>query len=326
MAQSLTKLVTDTDPLSGWIPLFFSPKDEQITVNWGYMGRQRFVEPFCHDTLQKLATHPFNRLFGQQSTLDVLRERAHRYPGLPLKGIIFHMSRCGSTLLSQWLTALTDSVVLSEPPPLDKLLQLSHRCGTTEAIQALISAMGQPRRPEDKQLFLKVDCWHMLHIERLLEAFPDTPWFFLYRDPVEVLASLQNMPGWHMVPGSLKAHGLHPPEDLICHPLGHGAWVLSQVLEKAHLAITQYANGGLLNYSELPHALENKLAHHFHINLKAQDREALSQCLCHHSKQPTMIFTSDKQEKLREASQEARELSQHWLLSHYQKLESQNNR
>jgi hypothetical protein len=92
----------DEDKLAGWIPLFLSARGGQPAVDWGYMGGERFVEPFCHDTLQKLASRPFNRLFRRQSGLDLLRERVHCHPGLPLKGIVFHMSRCGSTLAAPW--------------------------------------------------------------------------------------------------------------------------------------------------------------------------------------------------------------------------------
>ncbi|MGR9014739.1 MAG: hypothetical protein ACU83U_13965, partial [Gammaproteobacteria bacterium] len=87
--------MTAIDTLAGWIPLFLSNRDNRATVDWGYMGQERFTQPFCQQTLQKLASRPFNQLFRQQSGLDLLLERAHSHPGLPLNGIVFHMSRCG---------------------------------------------------------------------------------------------------------------------------------------------------------------------------------------------------------------------------------------
>jgi hypothetical protein len=116
-------MMNNSDTLSGWLPFFLSAHEGQRQVEWAYMGQERFTEPFFLDTLQILLRRPFNQVFRQQSGLDLLLERAQSHPGLPLKGIVFHMSRCGSTLAAQWLAALSDSVVLSEPEPLDTLLQ-----------------------------------------------------------------------------------------------------------------------------------------------------------------------------------------------------------
>ncbi len=313
--------MTPLDALSGWIPLFLSIRDHQPTLDWGYMGRERFTEPFCQDTLQKLASRPFNRLLRRQSGLDLLLERAQRHPGLPLKGMVFHMSRCGSTLAAQWLTALSDSVVLSEPEPLDTLLQWPKPYSDTETVRALLAALGQPRRESDRQLFLKTDCWHMVHIDRLLTAFPGTPWVFVYRDPVEVLVSHQRMPGWHLVPGSMTGHGMQPPDEVMNHSLGHGAWVLSVIMDQARQAMERHDNGLLLNYSELPEALESKLAAHFGLDLTGLGTDNLRTVTGRHSKQRDTAFHPDSAEKRAAADAHILELTFRWLNKHYQLLE-----
>ena len=307
--------------LAGWIPLFLSVRGGQSTVDWGYMGCERFTEPFCHDTLQKLASRPFNRLFRRQSGLDSLLDRVRSHPGLPLKGMVFHMSRCGSTLAAQWLAALPDSVELSEPEPLDTLLQWHSPDGGTELLRALLVALGQPRRDCDRSLFLKTDCWHMAHIDRLLAAFPGTPWIFLYRDPVEVLVSHRRMPGWQLVPGSMAVHGLQPPGELANHPLGHGAWVLSHILEQARLAMARHNNGLLMNYRELPEALETRLASHFGVDLSDLDSAALNAVTGRNSKQGQEAFQPDAAEKRAAADAEVVELAARWLDEPYRLLE-----
>jgi hypothetical protein len=55
--------VTEKERLNGWIPLFLSKHEEDPVVEWAYMGVERFTEPFCYDTLQRLTSLPFNRLF-----------------------------------------------------------------------------------------------------------------------------------------------------------------------------------------------------------------------------------------------------------------------
>lgn len=309
----------NADTLAGWIPLFLSAHGGQYKVDWGYMGSERFVEPFCHDTLQKLASRPFNRLFRRQSGLDSLLQQTH--VGLPLRGIVFHMSRCGSTLAAQWLSALPDSVVLSEPEPVDTLLQWPAPQSGVPTIRALLSAMGQARRPSDRRLFLKTDCWHMIHVERLLAAFPDIPWVFLYRDPVEVLVSHQRMPGWQLVPGSMTGHGLNAPNEMSSYPLGHGAWILSVILEQARQAMVRNENGLLMNYSELPQALGKGLATHFGIEASMTDSLALRAVTGRHSKQHHAAFRPDATEKRAAADREVLELADRWLDKPYRALE-----
>lgn len=315
-------MTLDEDWLDGWIPLFLSARNGQAVVDWAYMGAERFTEPFCFDTLQRVALRPFNRLFRQQTGLDVLRLRSHSHPGLPLRGMVFHMSRCGSTLAAQWLAALPDSVVLSEPEPVDTLLQWSSTGGDADTLRALLNALGQPRRDGDRSLFLKTDCWHMVHLTRLLEAFPDTPWIFLYRDPVEVLVSHRQMPGWQLVPGSMSGHGLQAPDEVMNNPLGHGAWIMSVILEEARRAMLRHANGLLLNYSELPLALETSLASHFGIAPNVLCGAELRAVTGRHAKQPHAAFQSDTMEKRAAADDEVLSLAARWLQEPYQALEA----
>ena len=309
------------DVLAGWIPLFLSAHHGQATVHWGYMGAERFTEPFCSDTLQSLASRPFNRLFRHQSGLDLLRQRAHSHPGLRMRGMVFHMSRCGSTLVAQWLAALSSSVVLSEPEPVDTLLQWPAPNGDGSALRALLAALGQSRRAGDASLFLKTDCWHMVHIDRLLAAFPGTPWIFLYRDPVEVLVSQRQMPGWQLVPGSMLGHGLRAPEEVMHTPLAHGAWMMSVILQRAKHALLRHGNGLLLNYSELPDALESRLAGHFGIAPDLQDRVAQKAVTGRHAKHTHESFVPDGAAKHAAADDAVLALAQRWLNGPYQALE-----
>ncbi len=311
----------EKDTLLGWIPLSLSMQNGESIVDWGYMGGERFIEPFCQDTLQKIASAPFNRLFRQHSDLDLLRKRTQCHPGLPLQGMVFHMSRCGSTLVAQWLAALPDSVVLSEPEPLDTLLQYPAPDNGTETILGLLAALGQPRRANDRCLFLKTDCWHMAHIDRLLEAFPDTPWIFLYRDPVEVLVSHQLRPGRQLVPGSISAHGLHAPEEVMNTPLAHGAWILSMIMQQAAQAIRQHGKGLLLNYSDLMQTLNHILPKHFAIPLDVECSAIQHAVLKRDAKRPYMAFQTDIVKKRSLANTELLALAKRWLNTPYQELE-----
>jgi hypothetical protein len=310
-------MMTD-DPFGGWVPLFV--RGGRGELEWGYMGSERFTEPFCHETLQRLASRPFNQLFRRKSGLDLLLGRVRNHPGLPLKGMIFHMSRCGSTLAAQWLAALPDSVVLSEPEPVGTLLKWLPPDGGEEILRALFAAMGQARRENDRNLFLKAECPHILYIDRLLTAFPGTPWVFIYRDPVEVLVSHQRMPAWLQMLEPVLACGLRPPKALLSDPEGCLSWILSLVLRQARQAILQHGNGLLLNYSEFPHALEI-MAGHFGIDTKELDADTLRSVTGRHAKRERQAFQPDSAEKRAAADPRIRELAARWLDEPHQLLE-----
>lgn len=312
--------------LHGWIPFFLSRLDCQPTVEWGYIGQQRYTEPFFDDTLQRLLAHPFNRVFRQHTPLDTLTERVHSHPGLPLHGLIFHMSRCGSTLVAQAFAALSDSVVLSEPASLGILLewQIAAPSGDAGAaaslLRGLLSALGQPCRTADRRLFLKTECWHICHIDRLLTALPGVPWVFLYREPLQVLASHARMPSVYLMPGTGIHHGLMPPAALLTQPLQHAAWMLGRIMADASAALSRYPNGLLVDYCELPEAIETRIADHFGLYLQAADIAALRHACLRDAKKPEAIFLPDSADKQAVANADLRDAASRWLDGPYAEL------
>ena len=53
-------------------------------------------------------------------------------------------------------------------------------------LRGWMRAAGLPRSGE-KRLFEKFDAWHSFDLPFLRRAFPETPWIFLHRNPVEVI-------------------------------------------------------------------------------------------------------------------------------------------
>ncbi len=188
------------------------------------------------------------------------------------------MSRCGSTLVAQLLAALPQNIVISEAGPVDAVLRANwHDPSITSAqriawLRALLSVYARPRNGE-QHFYVKFDSWHTLELPLIQAAFPDVPWIFLYRDPVQVLVSHQRQRGSQMVPGLLPPQwlGLEPAVAGRSGSLDeYGARVLQRV---CHAALQHLnARARLINYQQLPAAVWTELAVHFGTGYTAADR------------------------------------------------------
>src|SRR5438270_6483250 len=108
--------------LDGWIPTRLYRAGDRLMADWCYLGDFRLTDPFFGESVRRAFRHPFRVLFRQQTPVDVLIERAATHPGIGPTGFIFHMSRCGSTLIAQMLAASDRNVVVSEAAPVQSAL------------------------------------------------------------------------------------------------------------------------------------------------------------------------------------------------------------
>src|SRR5688500_14155098 len=89
-----------------WIPVRGYWREDRAFVDWCFLGKERLTEPFFDDSIVKRFRQPFNLLFRHQTPFEFLGELAEFSKGLKPTGFIFHLSRCGSTLVSQMFAAL----------------------------------------------------------------------------------------------------------------------------------------------------------------------------------------------------------------------------
>jgi hypothetical protein len=263
--------------------------------------------------------------------MEEMVEWTDAHAGAPVAGIIFHMSRCGSTLIRQQLAALERNIVASEPATMDAVLRAPmHVHGLPRDVQvrwlrAMAGALAQPRNGETA-FYLKTDCWHVHEAQLLREAFPETPWIFLYRDPVEVMVSQARMPAVWTVPGMLHPNTLHleyadwdPRQtDVYC------ARALANICAAGLKAVRDDARGLLVNYSELPEAMEGRLGGHF--GLHEQDIPAMRQATRKDAKVPEAVFASDREAKQAEATDRLRAVVAEHLQPVYEELEAARQR
>lgn len=198
--------------LSRWTPIRLTWLAGEPVVDWCHTEGIVFREPFFAETVDRCLRHPFRLLFQHRTDLETLCRAVDDQPGLPPAGFIFHMSRCGSTLLAQTLAAVPAHAVASEPGPLDAVLRAAQDDRAVRWLRGMVGALGQARYEDQRRFFVKFDAWAVLDLDVLRRAFPGVPWIFLYRDPVEVLVSHARRPGAHVIPGLMKAErfGLDP--------------------------------------------------------------------------------------------------------------------
>lgn len=318
--------------LEGWIPIRIYWQGSQAMVDWCYLGTRRFSESFFEHTIQQLLWQPFNVLFRHQTPIETLIELQDARPGLPPSGFIFHMSRCGSTLLAQILAALPQNIVISEAPLIDTVLRANlHDPRVTEEqrvtwLRGLIGALGQARNPGERHLFIKFDSWSLFDLPVIRRAFPETPWIFLYRDPVEVMVSQIRNRGSQMVPGVLdpRALGLDPVTARQISLEEYCARVLGAVCEAATRSYQPDA-AQLVHYRQLPDAVWSSLAGFFGVCYTTEEVESMRTVTQFDAKNTGLAFEQDSAVKQQLATSEIRALSERFIRPWYDQLEALNN-
>ncbi len=117
---------------------------------------------------------------------------------LRTSGFVFHESRVGSTLAANSLVAM-DPVkhrVYSEASPITTSLmacnEIERHCdmnANVELVRDVVYLMGRSNNPLEQHQFFKVSSIGSKSIGLFRKAFPDIPWIFIYRDPVQTMMS-----------------------------------------------------------------------------------------------------------------------------------------
>ena len=304
-----------------WLPMLIQWTPSGPTVDWCHLGDLRFTDPFFAQTVAAAMAHPFNLLFRCSTALDDLP--IPQTPELRPAGFIFHMSRCGSTLVTQMLAALAGNVVLSEPKPIDQILRVTSRWPEIDSermvlwLRALTAALGRQRSAEERDLFIKFEGWHTLLLPLIRRAFPHVPWIFLYREPLEVL-----VPMTEQFPADIEPalFGLSWPQAQAMSTAAYCALVLERIFQAA---IAQHGDGGLLiEYGELPEAACGPMLDHFGLRYTADELAGMRQTARFDAKQPKTLFAPDAAEKRGAASAELVELAATRLAPLYRELEA----
>uniref|UniRef100_A0A7S3GTU2 JmjC domain-containing protein n=1 Tax=Spumella elongata TaxID=89044 RepID=A0A7S3GTU2_9STRA len=135
---------------------------------------------------------------------------------VPPNGFVFHESRVGSTLIANFMASDPYAMVFSESTPMASAMLHCESCTHEYNVQLfrdVTTLMG--RSPFHKHLFFKFQSITVTSMNIALEAFPDVPWAFVYRQPVQTMMShLDPAKSNNQANAPCMRSKRHPPRDV----------------------------------------------------------------------------------------------------------------
>ncbi len=317
----------------GIIPVAITPSQKVV---WLDVGDYQFKEWKFRYSIKNLID---NRGLGKCFTTDIqlLMEDDVLTSNLTPTGFVFHMSKCGSTLMAKALAQPSSHMAVSEGTPLHENLWQYLTNGWQEPvtltdnrlalIRNLILAMGRRRLSEQRCYFVKFRSWNVTFLEAIQRAFPGTPCLFMYRHPAEVLVSSLNKPttGQYRLKESGAAAFItgHSAEAL--RDMSDLDYFTSLYEQHMRFGLTQ-AQGRMmyLNYRQMTKAnLASILQQAFGYTTTEASLQLMQAQFDSYAKDDsgTTRFSPDSQEKQKQVTPEIRGVTDRYLMAWYQQLE-----
>lgn len=312
----------------GMVPLAIDPEigedgepDGPGAVLWADIGDHPFREWQYMYTVQALAQAG---KIGEAFTtdFDILLDDRITEGCIAPSGFMFHISRCGSTLSAKALARSPRHVVINQGGPLQRGFwarvtrdwqhDLAASPENLHAFRNLVLAMARRRNAEEVYSFVKFISWNTLYMDFAMQAFPDVPSVFLYRDPVEVIASvLRETSAVLWAKGRRQAGfltGLPWQDTIAMGDVEYLARIFARYLELAHAAGGRVAN---INYCAInPDNFPVMLDRGLHFDPGAEELALMGEQFRFHSKDDSdsQTFKDDSAAKQSEISDEDKAL------------------
>ena len=318
--------------LQGWMPVDAVVVEGRPGLSWMNMEGVDLTEPFFQQTIDRLRSeYPERR--ERFTEFDALVKLENVFDSVSPTGFVFHSSRCGSTLLANACRAIEGAIVLSEPPVVDKLIARFITDvdveGTKEKLYSIflrgvVKALGQRRTGREQHLFVKFACSSVSQIDRIQRLWPNVPWVFMYRDPVETIVSnVRNVPTWlqddHRVLAALTGASIGEVANMNIEER------CARSIAGFYAAAQRVANDRvlLLNYNQLSPAEISNVLQFFGVKPVAAEMENIARRSQSYSKSTVgeRVFTADTDAKQRAASALVHEVAARWANKAYQLLE-----
>jgi hypothetical protein len=312
--------------LKGFLPVDALVVDGRPGLCWMEMSGVDLADPFFQQTVERAKREGREERFTE---FDVLLQLEKELESVEPTGFIFHSSRCGSTLVANACRAVSNSIVLSEANAIDKLIARF----ITDAdnpdkeslysvfLRGVVHALAQRRTGNERHLFIKFACCSFAQFERIKRIWPNVPWLFLYRDPIQTIVSnMRDLPPWlidndRRVLSSITGDDAEMSLEELC------ARTIGSLYSTAYDLAND--NSMLLNYNQLSVPVIAGVLNFFKIDLSSKELETIARTTKAYSKEVsgTRAFVSDVDAKQNLASNTAREVSERWAVEPYRLLE-----
>lgn len=260
---------------------------------------------------------------------------------LELGGVVFHESRCGSTLTANLLATWHPDqhrVYSESTPPIQALTQVCGNnyeyCSMETAASVLKDVVYLMSRSDDtmeERVFFKIQSAGTRNVAVFQHAFPEVPYLFVYRDPVQVMMS-------HLAHGVKNANCLrnqHRPLQAIKAifqkygpketPEDFCAAHLASITETIASSLTEYAIP--INYRDMPDILfDSVFPQLLDEEISEEDLSRMRETAGVYSKgrgnKQGVEFAGDSQQKEESANERVRAAAERYLIPSYKQLEA----
>lgn len=312
---------------SGWLPVDIGGSDP--VIRWMNVGTAGLSEPFFHVSVNRLRAASAEI----ETELSVLERGTGHLPPVAPSGIIFNMSRCGSTLLVSALREAENVVVLSEAMPIENTMYWTGSRSTHWARRAsalltpLTTVFSHYQGLPARNLVIKCSVGAIAALREVRKEWPNVPCIVPIRDPIEVLASnLQLPPQWlqsaynnnradEVFSGLFGA----PPANVMASGITDlCAWVIGRYCAESLSALDDKCR--VVDYEDLTPETAMGIAEFFGLSFSPEGLGRLQKSFRVNAKKPGQPFSSDGEAKRSAATEGVRKAARRWVSDSYQEL------
>lgn len=277
---------------SFWLPDEYKKQTQEIL--W-LPALNRPVQSYFADYATETRANLLASLIRPKTSLTALLNQEDALIAVEPSGFIFHLSRCGSTLVSRSLVVSESCRVIAESEVFTSVFQYQklNEPQRNRALKLMVSLQGRLRGKE-QHLVVKWNAWDLCFVQQIKQLYPNTPFVFLTRQPLDILASHQKSAGWHMVPLPQQRRLFDwPVADCEDGALLHYQQRVLQQLILWMLHYSELKQVLMLDYQTLPQAVEERILPFFKLSFSTGELQMMRQNQQQYSKNPQLLFQPD---------------------------------
>lgn len=255
-------------------------------------------------------------------------------------GFVFHMSKCGSTLMSKVLDQPESQMIIKEATPLHENFwqyltndwrdPVAPSEENLRLIRNIIQLLGRPRLAGQESYYVRFRSWGIAFVEIIQQAFPNTPSVFMYRDPVKVMASILNKPttGLPRLNDSGAAAFITGRTQKELSEINNLDYFTHFYKQYLHLSLNKMKNTHYLNYRQMnKQNIEQILQTTYGYTPSEPELLIMQAQFDTYSKDDTATvhFVSDSKAKQKQVTPQMREAADQHLMDMYRQLEDSDN-